>query len=142
MLCSQLALSMHCSRLVFCPAYSRLVWAHYCGDLVQGVPRALHPQPQSALGRNCFLSIKEILGCSYSFRVSVRRHVFGWFSVAQAAAIGSFLAMLMMIFPGRTFTKNNVLDAIKECTGTFAMTFFIVIGASVFSSFLAITQLP
>ena len=50
--------------------------------------------------------------------------------------------MLMMIFPGRTFSKENLISALKECAGTFAMTFLIVIGASVFSSFLAITQLP
>ena len=62
--------------------------------------------------------------------------------MAQSAAIGSFLAMLMMIFPGRTFNKENIFSALQECTRTFAMTFLIVIGASVFSSFLAITQLP
>ena len=83
---------------------------HYCGDLVQGVPGHC-TQPQSALGRNASSLSKRNIRRSYSFSGLVLGGMFsGWFSVAQAAAIGSFLAMLMMIFPGRTFTKNNVLE--------------------------------
>lgn len=86
-------------------------------------------------------SLKGLIGVVVLFGVVLGGMFSGWFSVAQASAIGAFLAMLLTI-PGRTFSKETIMDALKECTRTFAMTFLIIIGASVFSSFLAITKLP
>lgn len=100
------------------------------------------PAPAKCSWKARILSLRGILGVVVLFGFVLGGMFAGWFSVAQSAAIGAFLAMLMMIFPGRTFSKENLISALKECAGTFAMTFLIVIGASVFSSFLAITQLP
>lgn len=100
------------------------------------------PAPAKCSWKERILSLRGILGVVVLFGFVLGGMFAGWFSVAQSAAIGAFLAMLMMIFPGRTFSKENLISALKECAGTFAMTFLIVIGASVFSSFLAITQLP
>jgi tripartite ATP-independent transporter DctM subunit len=88
-----------------------------------------------------FRSLKGLIGVVFLFGVVLGGMFSGYFSVAQASAIGSFLAMLLCI-PGKTFNMATILDALKECTRTFAMTFLIMIGASVFSSFLAITTLP
>ena len=65
----------------------------------------------------------------------------GWFSVAQSAAIGSFVACLMMALP-RNLNFRSIKAALAECVRTFSMTFFIIIGAAVFCNFLAITQMP
>lgn len=100
------------------------------------------PAPAKCSWKERILSLRGILGVVVLFGFVLGGMFAGWFSVAQSAAIGAFLAMLMMIFPGRTFNRDNLISALKECAGTFAMTFLIVIGASVFSSFLAITQLP
>lgn len=100
------------------------------------------PAPAKCSWKERILSLRSILGVVVLFGFVLGGMFAGWFSVAQSAAIGAFLAMLMMIFPGRTFNRDNLISALKECAGTFAMTFLIVIGASVFSSFLAITQLP
>ena len=91
--------------------------------------------------RERFQSLKGLIGVVILFGLVLGGMFSGWFSVAQASAIGSFLAMLLTI-PGKTFSWDTIIDALKECTRTFAMTFLIMIGASVFSSFLAITQLP
>jgi tripartite ATP-independent transporter DctM subunit len=65
----------------------------------------------------------------------------GWFSVTQSAAVGAFVAMLLMALP-KNLTIRTIIDALRECTRTFSMTFFIIIGASVFGNFLAITKMP
>jgi TRAP-type C4-dicarboxylate transport system permease large subunit len=42
----------------------------------------------------------------------------------------------------KNLTIRTIIDALRECTRTFSMTFFIIIGASVFGNFLAITKMP
>ena len=99
------------------------------------------PAPSSCSWKARFQSLKGLIGVVFLFGVVLGGMFSGWFSVAQASAIGAFFAMLLTI-PGRTFSFATILDALQECTRTFAMTFFIMIGASVFSRFLAITRVP
>lgn len=87
-------------------------------------------------------SIKGILGVVVLFGIVLGGMFSGWFSVAQASAIGAFLAFLMLIFPGRNFNWTSIKAGLKDCASTFGMSFLIIVGASVFSSFLAVTQVP
>ncbi len=88
-----------------------------------------------------FASLKGLVGVVFLFGFVIGGMFAGWFSVSQAAAIGAFLALLLTI-PSRTFNKETIVAGIKETTRTFAMTFLILIGASVFSKFLTITRIP
>ena len=48
----------------------------------------------------------------------------------------------MLIFPGRNMSWKTICAGLRDCASTFGMSFLIIVGASVFSSFLAITQVP
>ena len=68
---------------------------------------------------------------------------------SPAAAIGAFLALIIMIVNmciQHSFTWKgfwaNFKDAMWTTIRTFAMTFLIIIGASLFCKFLTITQIP
>lgn len=88
-----------------------------------------------------FISLKGLIGVVILFGVVLGGMFSGWCSVAQASAVGAFLGLILTI-PGRTFSWATIMDAMKECVRTFAMTFLIIVGAAVFSSFLTITRLP
>ena len=89
-----------------------------------------------------FASIKGVLGVVILFGIVLGGMFSGWFSVAQASAIGAFLAFLMLIFPGKNFNWKTIKLGLQDCASTFGMSFLIIVGASVFSSFLAITKVP
>ena len=95
------------------------------------------------------ISLKGLVGVVFLFGVVLGGMFSGWFTVNQASAIGAFLAMILMavnMLISRTFTWKNFWlhfkDAMWTSIQTFAMTFLIIIGASLFCKFLTITQIP
>ena len=65
----------------------------------------------------------------------------GMFTPVEAAAVGSVLAF-MFALPRKEFTLTSFRDALLKTVSTTVMIYFIIIGASVFSPFLALTQIP
>jgi C4-dicarboxylate transporter DctM subunit len=65
----------------------------------------------------------------------------GWFTPTQAAAIGATGAGLVAWQAGG-LGKGALFDCFKETAVSTGMIFFIVLGASVFNSFLAFSRLP
>ncbi len=89
-----------------------------------------------------FISLKGLIAVVILFGVVLGGMFTGWFSVAQCSAVGAAIGMILLIMPGRCFNWKTIISAFKECVRTFAMTFLMIVGASVFSSFLTITNLP
>lgn len=65
----------------------------------------------------------------------------GVFTPVEAAAIGAFLTFVLAGFR-RALTMENMKFCALETIKTFAMVYLIVIGAFLFSPFLAITEIP
>ncbi len=99
------------------------------------------PAPTKATWRERFSSLKGLWGVVLLFGAVLGGMFSGFFSVNQSAAIGAFLAILLTLV-NRRLNWHTFKAAMRDTVTTFAMTFLIVIGASVFSSFLAITKMP
>jgi tripartite ATP-independent transporter DctM subunit len=65
----------------------------------------------------------------------------GVFTPTEAAAIGALLTLLLGLWR-RRFTWTNLFDALLQTTRTTAFVFLILIGAHLFSPFLAVSQIP
>lgn len=65
----------------------------------------------------------------------------GVFTVNEAAALGTMVALFFTIIRGK-LNWNTVLQAMQETARNTAMIYLIIIGASVFASFITITKMP
>lgn len=65
----------------------------------------------------------------------------GWFTPTQAAAVGAAGAGLVA-FANGGLDRRSLFDCFKETAVSTGMIFFIILGASVFNSFLAFSRLP
>lgn len=100
------------------------------------------PAPWKCSWKERFKSLTGLIGVVILFGVVLGGMFAGFFSVNQAAAIGAFLAFLLMLWQQKGFNKKDFMAAMKDSVTTFSMTFLIVIGASIFCKFLAVTQMP
>jgi tripartite ATP-independent transporter DctM subunit len=65
----------------------------------------------------------------------------GAFSPTEAAGIGAFLA-LMLAFWRRRVTGAAIIDVMLQTIRTTALAFLIIVGAHLFSPFIALTEIP
>jgi tripartite ATP-independent transporter DctM subunit len=65
----------------------------------------------------------------------------GLFTPSEAAAVGAFLAMLLAVVR-RTLTIKTLSEVLLETVRTSGLIFLILIGATLFSQFIAITRIP
>lgn len=100
------------------------------------------PAPWKCSWKERLKSLTGLIGVVILFGVVLGGMFAGFFSVNQAAAIGAFLAFLLMLWQQKGFNKKDFMAAMKDSVTTFSMTFLIVIGASIFCKFLAVTQMP
>lgn len=70
----------------------------------------------------------------------------GWFTVTESGALGAFFALGMMAVElrreGLARLTKGIRDALKETAATTSMSFFLLIGSSVFTFFLVSAGIP
>lgn len=101
----------------------------------------LAPLPSKSTWKEKLESLKGLIGVVILFGAVLGGMFSGFFSVNQSAAIGAFLAIILTAV-NKNLNWRTIKAALKDSVTTFAMTFLILIGASVFAGFLTITKIP
>ena len=110
---------------------------------------SLAPKGEKFSWKARIISLKGLIGVIILFGAVLGGMFTGFFSVNQAAAIGAFLAFILMVInmaiKSQLKWKKFVASfnaAMWNSITTFAMTFLIIIGANIFCKFLTISNLP
>jgi tripartite ATP-independent transporter DctM subunit len=75
------------------------------------------------------------------FGIAVGGIYSGFMSPTEAAAVAAFAA-IVIAFATRSMDRRSLIEGLLETVWTTAMLFIIVVGAFLFSYFMALTQLP
>jgi C4-dicarboxylate transporter, DctM subunit len=74
----------------------------------------LCPAPENYTWRERFASLKGVWGMALLFFLVIGGMYIGWFTPTEAASVGAFTALLMMVFGGRV-EKGKLSENIKLC---------------------------
>jgi len=66
----------------------------------------------------------------------------GAFTPTEASAVGAVLALVIVIYPLRTFTWSLFFDAVRKTVTTTVVLFLVVIGAKIFGKAVTLYQVP
>jgi C4-dicarboxylate transporter, DctM subunit len=86
-------------------------------------------------------SLKEVWGITLLIILVMGGIYVGFVTATEAAALGAFGALVLM-FTARELTWPNFRDAVFEMSRTTGMIFLLIICASIFTGFIAISGLP
>lgn len=86
-------------------------------------------------------SITKVFPFLIIFLTSIGGIYLGYFTPTEAGAIGAFGAFLITLLNGR-LNKENFVTSLDETARITAMIFIMLLGANMFSSFLAVSRLP
>jgi tripartite ATP-independent transporter DctM subunit len=87
------------------------------------------------------VALKSTWGVLALFLIVIGGIYLGVFTPTEAAGVGAFGALLLMLIRGK-FTKQNFISSLGQSVGTSGGMFFILVGAMIFGVFLARTRLP
>jgi tripartite ATP-independent transporter DctM subunit len=76
----------------------------------------------------------------FIFLLSIGGIYAGWFSPTEAAAVGTFVTIVVAALSGQ-LTVGRLIESVVESSRTTAMLFFILLGAIMFSYFIVQTQI-
>ncbi len=96
------------------------------------------PRTVKAAFREQLKSLMAVWPVVFLFTFVIGGIYLGLFTATEAAGLGAFGAMVLAWLLGR-MNWIILIDSIRAATATSAMVFLIVIGSSLFSSFLAVT---
>lgn len=86
-------------------------------------------------------SLRKVWPVLAIFLVAVGGIYLGVFTPTEAGAVGAFAAFIFSLAT-RHLNKESLIGALDQAARTTAMIFLIVIGATVFGHFLAVTKIP
>jgi len=105
----------------------------------------LCPAPETYTWGERFASLKGIWGMAVLFLLVIGGMYIGWFTPTEAASVGAFAALLMMLLGGRVEKGKmgeSFSKSFKDTLRTTCMVFMILIGAGLYAKFLTLAQIP
>jgi C4-dicarboxylate transporter DctM subunit len=97
---------------------------------------SLGPPGESSTWREKFRALTGIWGMLLLFIIVLGGLYFGVFAPSEAGTLGAFGALILALI--KRTPVNSLLNALKETASTTAYILFILIGATMFNTFLAI----
>ncbi|MFN0301785.1 MAG: TRAP transporter large permease [Burkholderiales bacterium] len=88
-----------------------------------------------------FASLKDIWGITLLIMLVLGGIYSGFVTATEAAAIGALGAFILMIF-AKQLSRATFKDSMLETARTTGMIFLLLVGASIFSGFMAISGVP
>jgi len=102
---------------------------------------SLAPLRPEAAFKDKLTSLTKVWPVLIIFVVAMGGIYFGVFTPTEAGAVGAFGAFIISLATGR-FSRSTLVGSLDQAARTTAMIFLIVIGATVFGHFLAVTKIP
>ena len=103
-------------------------------------PESAGSSPRQPFGER-FRALAEVWPVLVVFLAVVGGIYLGWFTPTEAAAVGAAGTGLIALVNGG-LTRETLISSILSTATATALIFFIVFGASMYNSFLALSQLP
>ena len=108
---------------------------------VKREPSLAPPVPFEVTWGQRLASLKDVWGITALIVLVMGGIYVGFVTATEAAALGATGALILM-FTARELTWPNFRDAVFEMSRTTGMIFLLIIGASLFTGFMAISGLP
>lgn len=108
--------------------------------LVKSRPSLAPIRPKAAL-KEKLNSLRNVWPVLMIFIIAIGGIYFGVFTPTEAGGVGAFGAFIIALAM-RRFSRKTLVSSLDHAARTTAMIFLIVIGATVFAHFLAVTKIP
>jgi len=108
--------------------------------LVKRNPSLAPLRPEAAF-RDKLASLGKVWPVLAIFVLAIGGIYFGVFTPTEAGAVGAFGAFIFSLVTGH-LSRKSLVESLDQAARTTAMIFLIVIGATVFGHFLAVTKIP
>ena len=102
---------------------------------------SLAPLRPEAAFREKLTSLRKVWPVLALFLLAMGGIYFGVFTPTEAGAVGAFGAFIFSLAVGH-LSRKSLVGSLDQAARTTAMIFIIVIGATVFGHFLAVTKIP
>lgn len=86
-------------------------------------------------------ALVNVIEVAILFALALGGLFLGWFSPTQAGAVGAASALVIGLVR-RQLDKKAIFSACREGLRTSCMVFFIIVGATLFGYFIAVTRIP
>ncbi len=107
---------------------------------------SLSPDKAQFTWKERFTSLKYGFSAGLLFMTVIGGIYIGWFTPTEAAAVGAFIALIVLFIRRKELVNQSLASALSDCfvdtVRTTCMVFMVIVGAGLYSFFLTMAQVP